>query len=171
MMEDRFGVNHKPVPLKLRWSQVVKVVALVRGCMPVYKRRYTMTFVQASVCAAVCSNHWTVWSHRFLSQKLALCRHLNVILLIMWRRQTDLMHRASPTSNTKTVSPPTPHSWAPAIPSLSVKSPSDAGIPSSDADSLGCLTVCGVFEVNASSMHIPRCVLFITHMSYEDNEM
>lgn len=88
-----------------------------------------------------CSYHWTVWSHLFLSEKLALYQHLNVMLHYMWRSHPELMHRASPTSNSKTVGPPTKGSLAPAIPSLSVEqSPSDT-LPCINADSLRCLTV------------------------------
>ncbi len=93
-----------------------------------------------------CSNHWTVWSHRFLSEKLVLYRHLNVIRCYMGRRQPELMHRASPTSNIKTV--PTPHFSA--SPLLSVNNYPLTPFSASMLTHWDVL-LCGAFEVCAHS--------------------
>lgn len=80
------------------------------------KLTFRATLSVQTVIVKYCSHHWTVWCHLFLSEKLTLYQHLNVIICYMGRRQPKVMHRASPSSNIKTVSPPTTYSSPTAIP-------------------------------------------------------
>lgn len=62
-------------------------------CACLQERRWHLgAILHTLVCAVIvkcCSNHWTVWSHRFLSVKLAIYQCLNVTLHYIGRKSQN----------------------------------------------------------------------------------